>query len=367
MLPMLLTGALAVQLQDELGFGPAALGVATGLFTMSRAATSTRLGRLADRLGATRSIRLGMIGSIVTLGAMALLVRSWGGLVLALCLGGVVQAIAQPAVNRYVARSVPVDRLGLAFGLKQSGPPLAVILSGVAVPAIALTLGWRWAFGGAAVFALIAYLAIPPPPPGSSATAAPAHAPRGGAGLGRIMFGMIFSVAAINSLHAFVVDSAVSSGLTDAAAGVLLSTSGVVAIVSRIGSGILADRRGGGHFSYAALLLAVGVIGYVLLATGRPVLYVLGALAAYGSVWGMNGVLFLAIVRHNPDAPAAASGSTIAVGSIGGFCGPPVFGFVVQTLGYSTAWIMAAAWVAIAAGAIATSSAARRDSVPRVQ
>ena len=365
MLPMLLTGALAVQLQDDLGFGPAALGVATGLFTLSRAVTSTRLGRLVDRLGATRSIRGGMIGSVVTLGTMAL-VGNWWMLVLALCLGGVVQAISQPAVNRYVARSVPVERLGLAFGLKQCGPPLAVILSGVAVPVIALTLGWRWAFGGAAVFALLAYLAIPPPPAASPAPVAPPRSPRGAAGLGRIMFGMIFSVAAINSLHAFVVDAAVEAGLTAGAAGVLLSTSGVVAIVARIGSGIRADRRGGGHFSYAARLLAVGTVAYVLLAMGHPVLYAVGALVAYGSVWGMNGVLFLAIVRHNPDAPAAASGSTIAVGSIGGFCGPPLFGFVVQTLGYTAAWLMAAAWVAIAAGAIATSPAARRDPVPRV-
>lgn len=364
-LPLFLTGALAVQLQAEFGFGPAALGIATGMFTLSRAMTSVRLGRLADQLGATRSMRLSAAGCALALAATALLVHNWGMLVAALGFAGVVQAISQPAVNRFVARSVPANRLGLAFGIKQSGPPTSAILAGVAVPAIALTVGWRWAFGGAAILAAVAYVAIPPrPQPAPAIPERPRE--RGGEGLGMIMLGMVFSLAAINSMQTFVVDSGVAAGLSPGSAGVLLSAGGVVAVMVRVGSGIRADRRGGGHFYYVARLLALGTVGYTLLAMGRPELHVIGALLAYGSIWGMNGVLFLAIVRHKPRAPAAASGSTIAVGSVGGFCGPPVFGFVVQTFGYPAAWLMTAAWAAIAAGAIAASRAAREDAVPRV-
>lgn len=34
---------------------------------------------------------------------------------------------------------------GLVFGLKQAAIPLATMLGGVSAPAIAVTLGWRWA------------------------------------------------------------------------------------------------------------------------------------------------------------------------------------------------------------------------------
>jgi nitrate/nitrite transporter NarK len=90
-----------------------------------------------------------------------------------------------------------------------------------------------------------------------------------------------------------------------------------------------------------------------------PGLYVLGVILAYGGSWGVNGILFMAVVRHSPHAPAAVSGQVIAVGSIGGFLGPPAFGFVAEQWGYGAAWIMTAFWVAVAAACTVRSRAAR--------
>src|SRR5205823_1137887 len=85
--------------------------------------------------------------------------------------------------NLTLARSVPAHRLGLSFGVKQAAIPLATLLAGAAVPAVALTVGWRWAYviaAGLAVLALVGapragepYVRIPGPPPGARAATSP--------------------------------------------------------------------------------------------------------------------------------------------------------------------------------------------------
>ena len=50
---------------------------------------------------------------------------------------------------------MPSPYRSLAFGLKQSSVPLATFLSGLAIPFVALTLGWRWAFVLAAALAAL--------------------------------------------------------------------------------------------------------------------------------------------------------------------------------------------------------------------
>lgn len=364
-LPMFLTGALAVEIQREFGFGAVALGAATGGFVLARALASPSLGYLVDRVGARQSMKLSAAGCGLAALAVAVFVQNWTMLMAVLVFAGGVHAISQPAANRFVVRSVPATRLGLAFGLKQSGPPVAVILAGLAVPMLALVAGWRSAFVAAAVLAALTYVAIPRR---MEASRSKEHLPRardGIEGLGMVMVGMAFSLAATNATHTFIVGSGVAAGLHIGVAGLLLSMGGVVAIVVRISAGIWADRLGGGYFWLVARMLLVGAVGYILLATDLPALFVLGTALVYGATWGMNGVLFMAIVRRNRHAPAAASGNTIAAASVGGFCGPPIFGFVVEAFGYPAAWIMTAGWVAIAAITIGKSRAAREEPLPK--
>jgi hypothetical protein len=69
LLPLFLTAALAVQLRAELGFGPAALGVAVATFLGAAAAASVPLGRLAQRVGPGRGLRVAAaVSAVCTLG-----------------------------------------------------------------------------------------------------------------------------------------------------------------------------------------------------------------------------------------------------------------------------------------------------------
>ncbi len=64
---------------------------------------------------------------------------------------GSANSVAQPAINLFMAEQVPLERQGLAFGIKQSAIPGAILVSGLALPLIALPLGWRSAFALAGV------------------------------------------------------------------------------------------------------------------------------------------------------------------------------------------------------------------------
>ena len=88
----------------------------------------------------------------------------------ALLVGGLGNAIGQPAGNALVAAQVRPERFGLGFAIKQSGIPLATLLGGLAVPLIALTIGWRFAYVLAAGAAVVADTDGAPGPGG--------HAPR---------------------------------------------------------------------------------------------------------------------------------------------------------------------------------------------
>jgi nitrate/nitrite transporter NarK len=107
-------------------------------------------------------------------------------------------------------------------------------------------------------------------------------------------------------------------------------------------------------------MLAGGVVGYVLLATGVAALMVVATSLVFGLGWGVNGLFFLAVVKEYPRAPGGATGLIIACGSVGGVAGPPLFGLIVQNMGFGGAWSVAAAWAAVGCLAVSAGRAALR-------
>ena len=63
-----------------------------------------------------------------------------------LALAGIANAVCQPAINLFMADQVALDRQGVAFGIKQSAIPAAVLVSGLALPPLAIPFGWRPTF-----------------------------------------------------------------------------------------------------------------------------------------------------------------------------------------------------------------------------
>ena len=64
-------------------------------------------------------------------------------------------ALNQPSANLMLVTHIDAERLGFALATKQSGMPAGALLGGAAVPAIALTVGWQWAYVAGAVIATV--------------------------------------------------------------------------------------------------------------------------------------------------------------------------------------------------------------------
>lgn len=353
LLPAFLTGAMAVEIRGDLSFGAAALGLAIGVYRLSGAVTAVPLGRVADRIGAVRSLRVALIAVAVSTVGMCLSVN-WASLVCWLALLGTANSLCQPGANRLLINSVKENRLGAAFGAKQSAPPFASALAGFSVPVIALTVGWRGTFLLGAVLALAALVAVGRRSPSSARS--PQRRRRGRLSHPFVVVSLAIAfgccTAVSSSVTTFYVDSAVTSGSTQRAAGTLLALASIAAIVARVVSGIWCDRMRGGHLKLCALLLVVGGLGVGLLAFAGPGATTLGVLVALPGVWGLNGAFWFALVRVYRDTPGAVTGVLSAGARSGGALGPILFGVTVEHLGYRAGWAFAASLALVAAAAM---------------
>jgi predicted MFS family arabinose efflux permease len=255
-----------------------------------------------------------------------------------LAIAGLSNAITQPAINLFMAHQVPIERQGLAFGIKQSAIPAAVLASGLALPAFALPLGWRPTFVGFALVSLAiaavvgrsaqTYAPPPPRPP----------APRPTRTLLVTAVGAALASAGPNSLGAYLVASAVDVGIPEGAAGVLAAAGSAISLITRVWFGQRADRRRDYSFAAVIGLLVSGSLGFALLASDSAGLFVAGAIIAFALGWGWPGLFNLAVVDRNRDAPGAATGVTQTGIYVGAAGGPAVYGLLSSELGYSAAW-----------------------------
>jgi MFS family permease len=345
---------VSVQLRADLGFGESRLGLAVGAFFAAAALSSAVLGRTAERLGPTRSMQASAAVSAASLLGVAMGARTYPTLLLWLALGGVANALAQPAANLFIARTIAADRLGMAFAIKQSGIPAATLLGGLAVPSIALTVGWRWAFVAGALLPILGGLTIPPA--GAKRTEGEGPSPKVRVPLPPLVVlavGIGFGAAAAGTLGAFLVNAAVDAGIGDGPAGLLVSVGSAIGIAVRLFAGSRADRRSGGHLRVVSLMLVAGSVAYVLFASQVSWLLVAATPLAFGAGWGWPGLFNLAIVRAHPAAPGTASGITQTGTYLGAVAGPVVFGAVVEAASYRAGWLLAAAFALAGAGTIA--------------
>ncbi|MCZ2861151.1 MFS transporter [Blastococcus sp. VKM Ac-2987] len=354
-LPAFLVGALAVQIRADLDVGLGLFGFAAATLFAVSGLCARPAGRLVQRLGSARGTALAACLAIASLTAVAL-AQSPVWLMLALAVGGLGNAVAQPSANLGISELVTERRLGLAFGMKQAAIPAATLLGGLAVPGIALVFGWRWAAvaGVALAVSILVWSLVGGrdarghPPADRTPAGTDKGLPRGG--LLVLTLGGFLGSSAATSTGVFLVDSAVAAGTSPAAAGLLFAACSVLGLVNRIGFGWLADRHPDrSRYLFIANLLASGAVGYALLATGRTVPFLIGSAMAYGLGWAWTGLFHFAVIRDNRAAAASVTGFVQTGLSLGAASGPLFFGVVAQTFSYTAAWSVAAALSLLAA------------------
>jgi MFS family permease len=369
MLPVFLTGAMAVELSGELAFGAVGLGVAVGAYRATSAVSGLYLGRLADRLGALPAARIAASIAAVSSMGIALTASNWVTLVAWLSVGSWTNALGQPAANRLLVHRVRPEWRGRAFGIKQSAAPLAAMLSGAFVPLVALTVGWRWAYAigaGLALLVIVGTWSLDDVGERGGVARAPRE-PLAHRGI-LVALGLAFclGVAASVSIPTFYVAAAVSVGTPQAIAGWVLAGSAVAAIIVRLTAGAAVDKLALEPLLLCATLILGGAVALLLLAGGRPLHMAVGAIASQALGWGWNGVFWYSVMRMYPATPGTITGVLAPGGLIGGTLGPVVFGAITGSAGYSVAWVaMAAAGMASGIVMVAVARASGRVLAPR--
>ncbi len=374
-LPAFLTGAMAVQIRADLQLDESDIGVAIGVFFGGSAAGSFLLGRLAQVMGPKPAVRLGLGISAAADLTIVTLVDDGLSLQMTLAMAGLANALCQPAVNLLLVRFIEPGRLGMAMAVKQSGMPGAALLGGLAVPILALTVGWRAAFLVAAAVATAAIgLSLQRPAvgdgPATDVTDREAsdtgRKPRPGTQAVDIpedrvvpdqtwtMLGLLAAVgvlggAAANIVVSYVVSGAVAAGIEPGPAGLLLTMGSALGIASRLTNGWLADRGRFDPPTTVVVLFAVGCLGTAALSVGSPTAYLLATPVAFASGWAWPGLFNLIVVQANRAAPAAATGLTQTGVYFGSLVSPIVAGVIIERSGYRAAWLLASACLAGAA------------------
>jgi predicted MFS family arabinose efflux permease len=357
-LPVFLLSGLAVLAGDDLGFGATGLGLAVSAFFVVSALTSLPAAWLAGRIGARAATLLATVVSVAGLAGLSM-APSYGVVLTAMVVAGTGNSLAQIASNDALARVVPVGRQGLAFGIKQSAVPAATLVAGLALPVIALTLGWRASLAGAGLLGVLylgAYFRLVRRPPCRSAGRSGNGRPRCDSPL-RVLVAVAVAAglasAAANSFGAFLVAATVADGLSPSLAGFLLAGGSALGVGARVYVGVRADWRRDGHLLVVSAMMVAGAGGLGLVASGPGPVVVLGVALVFGAGWAWSGLLNYALVRLNPSAPARASSFAQAGVFAGGAVGPLCFGLAVEAWSYRAAWLAAA--VAMLCGGLAMS------------
>lgn len=332
---------------DDLGAGL----LSTALFSCYMATTLLTTG-LAEQLGPKRLVGAGLAVSAM---GTALFAASpaYGVAVAAKAVQGIGSALAFVAAARYVAGLYGARRNHFALGLYGGGFPLGSAVALVAMPPLAATLGgWREAFWVEAAFvgaAAVVWWSVPAVPrverPGNIRDALRCRncwwtslQHSAGFGMG-IASGTWITVYLLREFD-----------LPLELAGLLGSLLLVLAVLSRMVGGLLLSRE---HMPTRRVMrigdLAI-VAGVVLLAfPDRPLLVALvGAILVGLGVGLPYSAVFNTAAASLPGAPGAAQGLAAIGGTAGVMIGAPVMGYLVQTLGFWSAWCFVAAVAAVA-------------------
>ncbi len=343
--PVFLLAAAFIQLESDLGLSITGLGALSATFFLTAAIASAPLGRVVEKIGWQRAMKINCVGSAAVLIAIALFARSVPGFVVLLVVGGAFYGFANPAANKALAEQVDADRRGITFGLKHAGIPSSTLLAGLAIPALILTVGWEFSFAVAALLAgpVWVLIAVDRDP-----LRQPAGAPSPGSGarpltvldLVMLAAASALSAAAAISLGTFLIAAAVEeASFTQAAAGVLLFVGSLASISARIVVGAITDRIGGRGFTGVAILLGTGALVFLLLRPATGLAFGVLVVFAFATAWGWTGLMTFTVVNANTSTVAASSAIMQAGIFLGAGLGPILLGWTIDQYSFSTSWV----------------------------
>ncbi|MBC3465122.1 MFS transporter [Pseudomonas sp. RW10S2] len=313
-----------------------------GYLTMSAfglaALLSLGAGAIVQRLGGRRALGL-LFGCCAVAYTLAGVLPGFLGLVLALAVCGVAQALANPATNLLIAEQFPVAERAATVGFKQAGVQVSALFAGLLLPLLAQYLGWRVALVLFAPLALLlgwTALRHLPRLPGS-ARGASTTLRRPSAGLALLMAVQCSVAIALSSFVTYLGVFARAQEVPAVLAGSLVAVFGVMGIVARVLLTPLAARLRDESLMLGALC-ALAALAVFSLSRATPQAWIwlwVGSIGMGLTAVATNAVAMSMVLRDHAFGAPAASASLLSVGFFAGFAlGPPLFGALLRARGY---------------------------------
>ncbi|QXI41379.1 MFS transporter [Pseudomonas wayambapalatensis] len=313
-----------------------------GYLTMSAfglaALLSLGAGDIVQRLGGRRALGL-LFGCCAAAYTLVGVLPGFLGLVLALAVCGVAQALANPATNLLIAEQFPVAERAATVGFKQAGVQVSALFAGLLLPLLAQYLGWRVALVLFAPLALLlgwTALRHLPRLPGS-ARGASTTLRRPSAGLALLMAVQCSVAIALSSFVTYLGVFARAQEVPAVLAGSLVAVFGVMGIVARVLLTPLAARLRDESLMLGALC-ALAALAVFSLSRATPQAWIwlwVGSIGMGLTAVATNAVAMSMVLRDRAFGAPAASASLLSVGFFAGFAlGPPLFGALLRARGY---------------------------------
>lgn len=372
-LPMLVlyaTSTLGLLLSQDLHFKPELLGYLIMSSFGLAAILSLWAGAFVDRLGSRYSLII-LFSAIALAFTMMVTVQSFYGLVAAVGVCGIAQALANPVTNLLIAQQVPPEKKAMVVGLKQAGVQLAALFAGLVLPGIAVAYGWRFAL---AIIIPLSFIFIITTP-----FITPKRITRTGKGFTISMpNALLFRLMSIQfcvgiSLSAFVTflpTFATQQGMPLSLAGTLIAVFGAMGIISRM----VLTPMGAKLKDESLLLLALIAIAAVAMAVtmqASPEQYWplwVGAVGVGLTAVGTNAIAMSMLIRDSAFGAVTFASGFVSVAFFGGFAlGPPLYGVLSDySGGLLLSWsTLIGVLVVGCIMALALASARRRRLQPR--
>ena len=347
-------------LTQELGAGPAEVGVVVGTFGLATVAATPLAGRMVDRLPRRYALAIGALLMAVSSAGFAV-VRDIGiGLETLRVLQGVSYAFVLTAVGTLVAEIVPRTHLNQALGLSGASMLVMNALAPAVAEPLAVAAGWE------AVFLLAAAAAL-----SSAALAARVREPvaslvetdGSAASLWALLtqpvardYAVVITLAGATFGAVFTFEPPYALALGRTRVGGFFVAYAVAAILVRVVFGSVPARLGSYRVARASLWLYALVV-FAMALVGPALLEMLGALfgVAHGLFYpAVNAIAVTAVRRHERGRMMAIFTGAF---SLGLFVGTTLLGPLAEVAGYPAVFVVAAGGTLAAVQVLNRSSA----------
>lgn len=348
------TGALMTFFKSALNLDQAHLGLILSTELIGSVAMTSVAGLLTDRFG-DKAVVLwsGTLMGVALIAAAA--IQNFGWLLGCLFIYGVGYAAVTPAGSHAIIFFFKKSARGLAMGVRQCGVPIAGVIGSVLLPAVAAHFEYRGALVAAGVLTLIACASA------SSLYREPRELQGERVSLRTMLLEML-EIARESRLILLTLTSMVlaagqfaligyltltfshGAGFSVTLAVALFTISQAAAIAGRLAWGWISDHVFGGNraLPLAVVCFVVALLALAMAAVGphTPVWTAVLVSAALG--FAAEGWIGVSVIGFAEIGGEEHSGSALGVGLtwtlLAAMLTPAIFGAVVQSYGFGTAW-----------------------------